>query len=65
VQIGLDQQRLHRFAPGTAIVDRLEQRNVVEQILGIDARIDTEILLQVTQYRPRPVRLGAGIDPLK
>ena len=65
VQVGLDQQRLHRLAPGLAIVDPLEQRNVVEQILGIDARINAEILRQITQHRPDPVRLGADIDTLE
>jgi hypothetical protein len=48
-QVGLLQQRVHRFAALAAARDPLQQREVVQHGLGADARVHAELLRQVAQ----------------
>jgi len=38
---------------------------MIEQIFGRDARIDAEVLGQITELRAQPHRLGQNVDPVE
>jgi hypothetical protein len=56
------EQCAHRLAPRLRIDDALQAREVVEQVLGGDARVDAEVLRQVAEDAAHCVLVAQHVD---
>jgi len=65
VEVGPLQQRMHLLAPRSGRTDALQHGQVIEQLLGREPRVDAELLRQVAQHAPQPVRLCEDIHALE
>ena len=65
VEIGLLQQGVNLLAPQFGGADALEHREVIEQVLRRDARVDAELLRQIAEHAADRERVGNDVGAVE